>query len=501
MKLWLRKLFEITDKLFNQAFTPGSNPMLQLGTMGWFFYWIVIVSGIYLYIFYDPGITQAYESVHDLTHEQWYAGGIMRSLHRYASDALVIVIFLHMLREFSMDRFHGPRGFTWVFGVATLWLLYASGITGFWIIWDRLAQYIAVSTTEWLDALPLFGESIARNFLHPGALSGRFFTLFVFIHIALPLFMLLLMWIHIQRITAPRVTPPRILAFGTLAILFLMSLISPVTSQEPANLATVPSVINLDWFYMFFYPLLDVYPGLYLWAVLFFLSGLLLVLPWLTTSQPGPAAKVDLDNCNGCGRCVSDCPYNAVSLQPRSDGLPFGKEAVVKNNLCVSCGICAGACPTATPFRRRSALVPGIELPDFSVMKLKNEILEQAKQFNGSGRIFIFGCDHGNKIRNMKIPNVSAISLPCIGMLPPSFLDLILSKDIADGVLLAGCHENNCFHRQGINWTEQRIARKRDPYLRDRVPREKINFLRTGETGENQMKKEIDSFRTKLDGV
>ena len=36
-------------------------------------------------------------------------------------------------------------------------------------------------------------------------------------------------------------------------------------------------------------------------------------------------------------------------------------EAVVNDALCVACGICAGACPTSTPFRRRAALTPGID--------------------------------------------------------------------------------------------------------------------------------------------
>lgn len=55
---------------------------------------------------------------------------------------------------------------------------------------------MALTTTELLDALPFFAEPIARNFLTPESLSGRFFTLMVFLHIAIPLLLLLMMWIH-----------------------------------------------------------------------------------------------------------------------------------------------------------------------------------------------------------------------------------------------------------------------------------------------------------------
>ena len=64
-----------------------------------------------------------------------------------------------------------------------LWFLYACGISGYWLVWDRLAQYIAVVTAEWFDWLPLFGESIARNFLDSATVSDRFFSLMFFMHL------------------------------------------------------------------------------------------------------------------------------------------------------------------------------------------------------------------------------------------------------------------------------------------------------------------------------
>ena len=89
-------------------------------------------------------------------------------------------MIVHLLREWLKDRYKDARWFAWVTGVGLLWLVYASGISGYWIVWDQLAQYIAIETSEWLDTLPIFGEPIARNFLHESILSGRFFTLMVF---------------------------------------------------------------------------------------------------------------------------------------------------------------------------------------------------------------------------------------------------------------------------------------------------------------------------------
>jgi len=490
--------FEYTDKVFERAFTPAWNPLCHLGTLGWFFYWIVIVSGIYLYIFFDTGIHQAYASLESITNVQWYAGGIMRSLHRYASDALIIVMMLHMTREFVMGRYRGARWFTWFTGIPLLWLVFACGISGYWMVWDVLAQYIAIASTEWLDSLGIFGQSIARNFLNNETLSGRFFTLMVFIHIAVPLFMLLVMWIHIQRQRNAKVYPPVGLAVGTLGALVVLSVIRPAVSQAPANLDKVPSVIDLDWFYLVAYPLLDSIPGTTMWMIAGAGTLLLALVPWLTPARRRPTARVNLDNCNGCGRCVNDCPFSAVSLEPRTDEARFSHEAVVSGNLCTSCGICVGACPTATPYRRRSDLIPGIDLPDFGIQRLRDDTLLATANLSGNARIVVYGCAHGAGLAQLRAPDVAVLELPCVAMLPPSFIDFLITRHHVDGVFLTGCSDGNCHYRLGIDWTRQRLAGTRDPYLRERVPRDRIDSAWKGITGTTNLQRQLHEFQDRL---
>jgi coenzyme F420-reducing hydrogenase delta subunit len=66
------------------------------------------------------------------------------------------------------------------------------------------------------------------------------------------------------------------------------------------------------------------------------------------------------------------------------------------------------------------------------------------------------------------------VEITCTGHLPPSFVDYVLSRDLADGVLLAGCGSGDCQYRFGSRWTGLRLSRERDPYLRKRVDNRRI---------------------------
>jgi coenzyme F420-reducing hydrogenase delta subunit/quinol-cytochrome oxidoreductase complex cytochrome b subunit/ferredoxin len=490
-------LFENVENLFDRFFGGTDNPLRHLGALGLFCLWILIATGLYLYTVLDTSIEGVYSSIGWLSREQWYLGGVLRSLHRYAADAFVLMMMLHLVREWAYGRYHGFRLYSWVTGVPLIWLAYISGIGGYWITWDRLAQFSAIATTELLDWLPIFSTPSARNFLAPDSINDRFFTVLVFIHIGVPLMLVLGLWAHVNRISRVDYLPSRRVMLATLASFLVLAAIKPALSDAPANLALVATDVRLDWFILFLHPLTDISSPAAMWTLIFGTTILLFALPFLPHPAATPIAVVDAANCNGCARCHVDCPYEAITMAPHPYK-PNHRIAIVDADHCASCGICAGACPSSTPFRSQERLVTGIDMPQQPVDVMRQQLEAKVAQLNGRTRLVVFGCQQGADVAALDATDTATLSLICTGMLPPSFIEYALRSGV-DGIIVTGCRDGGCDFRLGMEWTRERLARQREPHLRNLVPLDRLRLVHASRGDGKQLAAAVSEFRTQLE--
>jgi len=286
----IRWLFMRIENVFNVAFGDKMNPFYHLGTISFWQFWLLLISGLYLYIFADTGVHHAFDSVESITHDQWWLGGILRSVHRYATDGMILTMLLHMLRHFAYDRYRGFRSFSWLTGVALLWLIYVAGVNGFMLVWDKLAQFVVIATAEWFDVLPMFNGTLIRNFLTLESVNSRLFTLIAFMHIGVPLIIAIIMWVHVQRIPRAHINPPRPIAIAVTLMFLALSLVKPILSQGgEADMSVVPTGIAFDWFELPVLALVYVTDPLHLWFWVLGLTGLLFLVPWLPPKRLGSA--------------------------------------------------------------------------------------------------------------------------------------------------------------------------------------------------------------------
>ena len=492
---WVRA----AERTLDRAFGAAANPLRQLGALTFWMLWIVVASGFWIYALYETSVDGAYASVQAMTDQQPLAGGLMRSLHRYASDALIALALLHLLREALLGRFRAFRWFTWVSGVPLLPLAIASAVVGYWMVWDQRAQVIGVAVFEWFAWLPGFGVGLVRNFIDPEAITDRFFSLLAFAHIGLPLLLLLGCWAHLLRLVRPQTQPVRELAIGSALTLAALSLAWPARSLAPADLGLWPSQSAIDWFTFGVLPLADLAPRL-TWVATAALTLVLLVMPWWPSRRVvPPAAVVDPAHCNGCTLCQADCPYGAIQMVPHADGRAGVRMARVSAELCAGCGICVGACPSATPLRRGAPFATGIDLPQLPLAALRERLdraLDALDPRADTARVVVLGCDCAARL-DERTAGAVMLSAPCAANWPPVFVEYALRQG-ADGVLITGCPPSDCAFRLGARWTEQRLAGERLPQLRARVARERVRLHWALREDKESLAQALDNFQRVL---
>ncbi|WP_404302087.1 hydrogenase iron-sulfur subunit [Alicycliphilus denitrificans] len=489
----LASAYRMLEHGVDAVFGARANPLKHLGALGFMLLWLLVASGSILYIVLDTSAAGAYQSIASLAEVPWMLGTALRGLHRYGADAFVLVMGMHILREWLLGRYRHWRRAIWWTGVPLVGLAFVSAVGGFWLNWDRLGQYSVVATAEWIDALPFLAAPLARNFLGDVNLSDRLFTLFIFIHIGMPLLMVFGLWFHIQRISLAKVFPPRPLAWGAFITLLLLALLLPVESQGPADLRSQPTALALDWWLLFIHPLVDATSPTIVW-VLLTLAFVLLALPPLWPGRTREAvAVVYPEHCSGCSRCFDDCPYSAISMVPHTNGKPGMRLAQVNSDLCASCGICAGACPSSTPFRSAEQLVTGIDMPQWPVNDLRAQLIQSLQAMPGPQRFVIFGCAQGAHTPG-QASDVLHFNLACAGALPPSFIEYALRHG-ADGVLINGCREGGCEYRLGQRWTAERLTGEREPHLRRSVPQDRWRAVWTDTGDERTLAAALDAMR------
>lgn len=477
--------------------SPRWNPLRHLGAIAFLLFWVLVATGVYLYAVIDTSVTGAYSSIERLSREQWWFGGLLRSVHRYAADWFAVVAVIHLVREWALGRFRAYATSSWLTGVVLLPLLAVSAIGGFWLNWDQLGQYSASASAEWLDWWPLFGAPLTRNVLAATAISDRLFSLFVFVHIGVPLLMLFGLWFHLRRLAYAAVWPPRPLRRVLLGGLLMMALAAPIQSHAPANLAQVPAVLAYDWILLFVHPLVAATSATTVWLGVLAMLALLLLLPlWPMRARPA-VAEVHARHCSGCRRCVADCPYDAITMVPHPERRGFAL-AEVDADACASCGLCVGACPSSTPFRSMARLVTGIDLPQQPIDDLRQALRSRLVTMPGRQRIVVFGCAQGVAMRDLDGDDVATFDLTCIGQLPPSFVEYAL-RDGASAVLVVACRESACVFRLGQRWTHERLAGTRAPVLRATVDPTRWGMVACGVQDGSILRAALAALRHRLE--
>jgi ferredoxin/mono/diheme cytochrome c family protein len=428
------------------------NPLPHAGTISVFLLGLVILSGLYITLFFEYGHTASYESVAAM--EGHAIQRVVRALHRYSSAALVLTSLVHAWRILVARRFSGgQRRYRWATGVASVALVWLAGVTGYWLVWDVRAQ--ALNDV----VIGLFGGTGpgARlaighlGVLHggegsgpdPGAGSG-FLLLMWFAHLTLTAAIGYFVFRHLRRTTLPWLPPRHMMAVMGIALL-VVSIALPLGMLSPAQADQPVTNIPIDPFVLFLLPPLSSSLRWVALAAAVVLLAAVLALPKLLRRRRPPTIVIDEAACTGCDLCVIDCPYRALTLVERSRSLarPEDPLAAVDASRCVGCGICIGSCAFGA-----------IALPGF----------EPLPPLDPPPATMVLACD---RHRVDDLPSATADSglhlVGCAGMVSPPAIRALADEGVQE-VQVVGCAPNDCRYGIGNSLAADRLSGRRSPH-------------------------------------
>ncbi len=201
-------VMDAIKKNMKKPVPPHVNWTFCFGGISFFLFLILAVTGILLMFYYRPTTKEAYESVVLISNIVPY-GWLIRGLHHWAANLMVLMVVLHMVRVFIYGAYKPPRDFNWFVGVVLLLLTLAFGFSGYLLPWNQVSYWATTVVTDATGAFPLIGEPL-KFFIRGGPevsqlTLNRFFTLHV---VVLPALTAVFLFLHFGMLRKQGISGP-----------------------------------------------------------------------------------------------------------------------------------------------------------------------------------------------------------------------------------------------------------------------------------------------------
>ena len=236
---------------------------------------MLVSTGVLLLANYTPTAPDAYLSILNIRSNVWF-GDLLRSVHHWSANLLIVVAVLHMLRVFYTGAYRPPREVNWIFGTIMLLLILGANFTGYLLPWDQLAFWAITVGTSLISYVPFIGGWLQNLLLGGPEVSGATLLNFYALHISfVPLSLFVLMALHFWRVrkdgglTLPRevdeapverpkrvTTIPHLIrretiwAISWIAIILIFSLFVSAPLEGIADPNLSPNPAKAPWYFM-----------------------------------------------------------------------------------------------------------------------------------------------------------------------------------------------------------------------------------------------------------
>jgi len=194
--------------IFDRDIPEGINYLYCFGGIAFTAILLCLISGLFLSFYYVPSEKEAYLSIQRL-YEEVYFGKLMRGIHKWSANILVISVIIHSIRVFITKSYRPPRELNWIVGVIILFFVMLEGFTGYLLPWDQKAYWATVVGTNIVGSIPFFGKSLLLIIRGGYDVSGLTLNRFYSFHVLwFPLILAILLWAHFHMIKKLGISKP-----------------------------------------------------------------------------------------------------------------------------------------------------------------------------------------------------------------------------------------------------------------------------------------------------
>ena len=197
----------LTKVLMTEYWIPKNiNWLWAMGVVLTVLFLLLLVSGIFLLMYYKPDTALAFDSVNRTIMQEVDFGWLWRHLHAVSASLVFLIIYIHMLVAIYYGSYKRGREMIWITGMILFVLFSAEAFSGYMLPWGQMSYWAAKVITDLFSKVPFIGPDlvvwIRGNFIPEDATLTRFFMLHVFL---LPLAIMLLIVIHFYSLRVPHV--------------------------------------------------------------------------------------------------------------------------------------------------------------------------------------------------------------------------------------------------------------------------------------------------------
>ena len=201
--------FHIKPSYYHQSVTKLTHTF-RLGLLSTYFFFIELVTGIFLMIYYAPTPQRAYGDMLNILSNVPF-GELIRDVHRLTAEGMVIVVFLHMVRTYLTGSYKKPRQFTWLTGVVLLLATLFLSFSGYLLPWDQLAYWAVTIGGSMIDKAPppVLGKTTQLILLGAPAIGPAGLLRFYLLHVLfVPLLVIFVFFIHYYKVVRVGISLP-----------------------------------------------------------------------------------------------------------------------------------------------------------------------------------------------------------------------------------------------------------------------------------------------------